>query len=780
MVDHISQRPSKCLFPVMETEEHRNSLILESIIDGFLACDEEWRFVYVNATAERVLGIKRSEVIGKNHWEVYPQTLSTLMEHEYRLAASGQNRDFEYYCTLRGRWFYSRCFPRKGGGICVYLQDITERKVAEDALIRERNVLQSVMNGAKNSHLVFLDRDFNFVRVNEAYAATCGYRPEEMIGKNHFDLYPHAENEAIFARVRDTGEPFEIHDKPFKFPDQPERGITYWDWTLSPVKDEAGEVTGLVFSLFETTRRKRAEKALRSSERKFRHLFEKHSATMLLIDPVSLRILDANRAASKFYGYSRSDMQAMKINQINCLPSHEFSELAKSIEDRKLHYFVTPHRLADGSVRTVEVYLSQIVILGKRIDFVIIHDVTERKAAEDALRRNEARLKAVNDKLLESEQRLRLFIEHAPVALAMFDREMRYISASRRWSKNFNLGERDLTGMLHYEVFPDLPERWKDAHRRGLTGEVLKEEADLYERADGSHHWSRWELRPWYNISGEIGGIVIFTEDITERKQQEVQLQILNEELEQRVKDRTRELIETQHQYLHAEKLAAIGKLSASIAHEVNSPLQSILTVLKSVSRQTILEEMDLKLIEMAIGEGDRIKGLIRSLQDFYRPSPRKKSLLDINSTLDLLLLLQKSELKSKGILVELDYDDRLPIISAIPDQIKQVFLNLLTNAKEACLQGGVITVRTRQQGDEVAVVIKDTGVGIKPEQMDQIFRPFYTTKSAVKGTGLGLSVSYGIVKNHGGEILVRSKPGEGATFTVLLPICKSDLVEIQ
>ncbi|EKD40581.1 MAG: PAS/PAC sensor signal transduction histidine kinase [uncultured bacterium] len=779
MVDDISRHPAKSPFPV-ETDEHKNSLFLESIIDGFFACDEEWRFVYVNATAERVLGIKRSEVIGKNHWEVYPQTLSTLMEHEYRLAASGQSRDFEYYCKLRGRWFHNRCFPRKSGGISVYLQDITERKLAEDALIRERNVLQSVMNGAKNSHLVFLDRDFNFVRVNEAYAATCGYRPEEMIGKNHFDLYPHAENEAIFARVRDTGEPFEVHDKPFKFPDQPERGITYWDWTLSPVKDEAGEVTGLVFSLFETTRRKRAEKALKSSERKFRHLFEKHSATMLLIDPVSLRILDANRAASKFYGYSRSEMQAMKINQINCLPSHEFSELAKSIENRKLHYFVTPHRLADGSVRTVEVYLSQIVILGKRIDFVIIHDITERKAAEDALRRNEARLKAVNDKLLESEQRLRLFIEHAPVALAMFDREMRYISTSRRWSKNYNLGKRDLTGMLHYEVFPDLPERWLDAHRRGLAGEVLKEEADLYERADGSHNWSRWELRPWYNLSGEIGGIVIFTEDITERKQQEVQLQILNEELEQRVKDRTRELIETQHQYLHAEKLAAIGKLSASIAHEVNSPLQSILTVLKSVSRQTILEEMDLKLIEIAIGEGDRIKGLIRSLQDFYRPSPRKKSLLDINSTLDLLLLLHKSELKNKGILVELDYDYRLPIISAIPDQIKQVFLNLLTNAKEACLQGGVITVSTRQQGDKVAIVIKDTGVGIKPEQMDQIFRPFYTTKSAVKGTGLGLSVSYGIVNNHGGEILVTSKPGEGAIFTVLLPICKSDPIEIQ
>ena len=144
-----------------------------------------------------------------------------------------------------------------------------------------------------------------------------------------------------------------------------------------------------------------------------------------------------------------------------------------------------------------------------------------------------------------------------------------------------------------------------------------------------------------------------------------------------------------QKQYLHAEKLAAIGKLSASIAHEVNNPLQSILTILKGLSGKAILEEMDLKLIKIAIGEGDRIKGLIRSLQDFYRPSSRRKTLLDVNSTLDLLLLLQKSDFKNKRILLELDYAERLPMISAVADQIKQVFLNLLTNAKEACLKGG-------------------------------------------------------------------------------------------
>ena len=165
------------------------------------------------------------------------------------------------------------------------VRDITERKRAEESLQHERDLLQAVMNGAKNSHLVYLDRDFNFVRVNETYAATCGYRPDEMIGKNHFTLYPDAENEAIFARVRDTGESAAYHDKPFEFPDQPRRGVTYWDWTLLPVRDPAGNVKGLVFSLYETTERKRAEEALRNSERLYRAIGESIDYGIWVCDP---------------------------------------------------------------------------------------------------------------------------------------------------------------------------------------------------------------------------------------------------------------------------------------------------------------------------------------------------------------------------------------------------------------------------------------------------------------------------------------------------------------
>jgi PAS domain S-box-containing protein len=134
----------------------------------------------------------------------------------------------------------------------------------------ENDVLQDMIYNAVNMHLVYLDRDFNFVKVNRAYAETCGYKPEEMVGKNHFTLYPDKENQAIFQRVIDTGVAAQFKNKPFIFPDQPARGVTYWDWALAPIKNNVGTVIGLVFSLVETTERKKAELALSESEERFR------------------------------------------------------------------------------------------------------------------------------------------------------------------------------------------------------------------------------------------------------------------------------------------------------------------------------------------------------------------------------------------------------------------------------------------------------------------------------------------------------------------------------
>lgn len=145
-------------------------------------------------------------------------------------------------------------------------------------------------------------------------------------------------------------------------------------------------------------------------------------------------------------------------------------------------------------------------------------DPPSLREAEDEVARKITQHNKTERQLMESEGSLRLFIEHAPAAVAMFDREMRYLAVSSNWVNDFQLHDQDIVGRSHYEIFPEIPDRWKEVHQRGLRGEVVKSVEDRFERMDGSIQWLRWVVRPWYNADGGVGGIVIFAEDITERK----------------------------------------------------------------------------------------------------------------------------------------------------------------------------------------------------------------------------------------------------------------------
>jgi PAS domain S-box-containing protein len=206
-------------------------------------------------------------------------------------------------------------------GISELERSELDRKRAEKALreseerLADSNQLLAGVLEHTNMKAVFLDPRFNFIWVNRAYADTCRHDPSFFPGKNHFDLYPQEENQVIFQRVVDSGEPFFVSANPFEFPDQPERGVTWWDWSMIPVKDDTGKVTGLVFTLAEVTGRIRAEEMLRRSEENFRHSLDDSPMGVRIVTKEGETIY-ANRAVLDIYGYdSMEDLKTTPVEK---------------------------------------------------------------------------------------------------------------------------------------------------------------------------------------------------------------------------------------------------------------------------------------------------------------------------------------------------------------------------------------------------------------------------------------------------------------------------------
>ena len=236
-----------------------------------------------------------------------------------------------------------------------------------------------------------------------------------------------------------------------------------------------------------------------------------------------------------------------------------------------------------------------------------------------------------------------------------------------------------------------------------------------------------------------------------------------------------RELTDNQEKLIQAEKLSSLGQMAASIAHEVNNPLAGVLVYTKLLSKKiaegTISQENTLGYLSKMDSELTRSSRLIRNLLDFARQSLPTLREFDPNDVIDRALDLAEHSAISQNIQVIKELSVSLPRIMADFDQLIQVCTNLIVNAIQAMPQGGKLTLRTLAHGNQVEIVVQDTGCGIPPENMSKLFTPFFTTKREVKGVGLGLAISHGIVQRHRGTIEVQSKVGEGTTFIIYLPL---------
>jgi two-component system, NtrC family, sensor kinase len=223
-----------------------------------------------------------------------------------------------------------------------------------------------------------------------------------------------------------------------------------------------------------------------------------------------------------------------------------------------------------------------------------------------------------------------------------------------------------------------------------------------------------------------------------------------------------------------SEKLASLGRLAAGVAHEINNPLTGVLTFAHLLREKPNMDEQDRADLDLIIRETTRAAEIVRRLLDFSRERPIMMERLDINEVVCRTVQLIRNQKLFEGIVIDENLHDNLPEIYGDMNRLQQVILNLALNSCEAMPKGGTISITTSHAEGEVRLEIADTGCGIKPELMERIFEPFYTTKPVGQGTGLGLAVTYGIVQQHGGSIEVECEEGKGTKFIIALPAERS------
>jgi len=529
--------------------------------------------------------------------------------------------------------------------------------------------------------------------------------------------------------------------------------VIYVELNESRIKLPNGQY-GILSIAEDITARKEAEDALKESEARFKSMFTQNKAVMLLIDPENKqKILDANEAAEKFYGYSRKKLLKMNMGKINLISDEERSRLMTEAMKSPTNFFNFKHRLKNNDVRDVEIYASPIRQGGKALMFTIVHDVTERIKAE------------------EERNRLAVLVEQAVEAIVITDisGKIEYVNPAfteiTGWTKEEALGKNPnilKSGKHEQSLYSDL---WDTILAGNKWQDVI-----INKKKNGQLYHEKAVIFPIKNEQGKIINFVGSLRDITEEKNLEEQV--------------------TQMQ-----KMEAIGTLSGGIAHDFNN----ILTVINGHAEIALMRiEKESKAhhdLVSILSAGKKAEKLTTQLLAFSRKQVHASQLVNLNELIEELQKMLR-RLISENIKLIFKLENKIINIKADSGQIEQIIINLIVNARDAinakkkAFKKRQINLTTSLKsiaddfvrrhpetcpGEYVLISVEDSGAGMDEALKNRIFEPFFTTKAVDKGTGLGLSTVYGIVKQNGGYLYVESEPGKGSCFNILWPLAGED-----
>jgi len=515
--------------------------------------------------------------------------------------------------------------------------------------------------------------------------------------------------------------------------------------TETPIHNPDGSVSKMTVYR-DITHRKQREAKLKASEEHYRKLFE-HVGVGVYISSKEGRFLDANQTLLDMLEYpNKEQFLNMDINtDLYVRPEYrrQFQEMIE--RDGRVMGYEVEFKKKDGTPIIVSLtshvrYDEQGNVLGYE---GIVVNQTERYHMEK--------------KLKEAHDFMNKIIQSSPNPIMAADLQGNIIIWNRAAEKTLGYSAEEVIGKMKIaRIYPKGVARkiMKMIRGREAGGEgILRSYPLLYVRRDGEVIDGNLSAAMVYDDKGnEIATVGSFV-DLRERI-----------EMEQRLRH-------TQEQLLHSEKLAAMGRLTSQLAHELNNPIYGIMNTLELLKSEVPPENKRRKLLDMSLSETVRLADMLRKMLSFSKPEQEERTPTDVNRLLDELILLHEKQLQEHDIKVDFQPADELEPVVASPNQLRQVFLNMIANARDAMAEGGTLSIATRQSDSEIRIGIADTGPGIRQENMDKIFDSFFTTKDSIKGVGLGLSVCYGFIRDHGGDIHVDNQADGGAVFTITLPL---------